>query len=728
MIKFKYKVLIITILSIIINAGIVRANNLFTYQITQDGSNLEVTFIMNSEKSDDSKSCNNFCSWDYGDNNTEMSIEKEYFTHVYDLNDASLISNGYFNVEVYLEYTIWGIPVSSLDCEQLYTVVQTKTISYYIGEADLSVDFFIEPEYRVYAKGDPFDLYFKITPNNSTNTNNLKYALENHFTGKVISDFIAQSDLYSNIKIAQYTPPEIGIYLFYLNIYQNDDLLKSKLLQIDVAEVAANPGNNNCSCIDGFNPSIGVEVTVNDDDVDFAITDNSSTGFQQEYRPCSHLLISYKGCHNPLTLYDFDYSVFEYTKTSCSRPGIFENPRLHSFKMKVSCDYPENPDDGFILDIKNVIVQPIKLPEDVYVAANGESKVIKTLTWSPCVAYEIFSTNKPDDDFNWLTDVKWNLSKMEFTCAPNFTENDREFDIRLHFNTSHENSYSIVNGERVHYRTVHVVQPTMLTNFQEVSDNLIEIPDFDYPEGTSYFSITGASGTVYFYDPSVISMEALLDALDPESGEITINSFNKNGDIIWSQSFSVKHVKCTWWIFNKTEAQNYDIYIHGQSRISNGFSVTNFAVEPNKTLILTAHKNDYIRLGVGFHAKKGSNFNAKLQSCLETKSMADTTQMEPISETVTNPNNTEISLEPISERSIKVYPNPTNGIFSIDISSIEREIKYIQVYDISGSIIHSTKNGFENNEQIDLTKYPAGVYIIKILAGEEYYFNKIIKQ
>jgi hypothetical protein len=75
-------------------------------------------------------------------------------------------------------------------------------------------------------------------------------------------------------------------------------------------------------------------------------------------------------------------------------------------------------------------------------------------------------------------------------------------------------------------------------------------------------------------------------------------------------------------------------------------------------------------------------------------------------------------------KSIAIYPNPTNGI--ITISSIDNSpVDKIEIVDVLGKIV-SVKTG--NTSQIDISEFSNGVYIFKIFAGEAVFQKKIIKQ
>jgi hypothetical protein len=77
------------------------------------------------------------------------------------------------------------------------------------------------------------------------------------------------------------------------------------------------------------------------------------------------------------------------------------------------------------------------------------------------------------------------------------------------------------------------------------------------------------------------------------------------------------------------------------------------------------------------------------------------------------------------DQTVNLYPNPTNG--SVRISLPTKETSKIAVYDINGRLLIQTiKN--EENFSLDLSKYSAGIYILKMEIKGREFIRKIIKQ
>ena len=72
---------------------------------------------------------------------------------------------------------------------------------------------------------------------------------------------------------------------------------------------------------------------------------------------------------------------------------------------------------------------------------------------------------------------------------------------------------------------------------------------------------------------------------------------------------------------------------------------------------------------------------------------------------------------------IKIYPNPTNSLITIDLGSIENENK-IEIFDEKGALLYS-KFTFNKKQEIDLSIFENGIYTISIITNSN---QKIVKK
>ena len=81
---------------------------------------------------------------------------------------------------------------------------------------------------------------------------------------------------------------------------------------------------------------------------------------------------------------------------------------------------------------------------------------------------------------------------------------------------------------------------------------------------------------------------------------------------------------------------------------------------------------------------------------------------------------------PTATNGVKVYPNPSNGVFNISIDKFVGNIN-LQVTDINGKVVYTTKNDSFNLEKtIDLTNLQSGMYILKGTSDNFNFIEKII--
>jgi Secretion system C-terminal sorting domain/Ig-like domain CHU_C associated len=66
-------------------------------------------------------------------------------------------------------------------------------------------------------------------------------------------------------------------------------------------------------------------------------------------------------------------------------------------------------------------------------------------------------------------------------------------------------------------------------------------------------------------------------------------------------------------------------------------------------------------------------------------------------------------------RSLAVYPNPTNGVFQVDLSSFDVSSKTIGLYNLLGEEVFTQKTT-EKVAQITVQNLPKGAYLIKVFA------------
>lgn len=81
---------------------------------------------------------------------------------------------------------------------------------------------------------------------------------------------------------------------------------------------------------------------------------------------------------------------------------------------------------------------------------------------------------------------------------------------------------------------------------------------------------------------------------------------------------------------------------------------------------------------------------------------------------VNNPNG-------ISERnsafSLGMYPNPTEGLSTLDVNSTVAGMAVVEIYSITGAMVQTSTRSIRvgaNRLNVDMTKVPAGIYLVKV--------------
>ena len=73
-----------------------------------------------------------------------------------------------------------------------------------------------------------------------------------------------------------------------------------------------------------------------------------------------------------------------------------------------------------------------------------------------------------------------------------------------------------------------------------------------------------------------------------------------------------------------------------------------------------------------------------------------------------------------------IFPNPTNGIFTLgmnDVQSIQ-----VEIFGMMGEKVLQHELSGSQQYQFDLTDWPNGVYLIRVVAGGKLSVGKLIKQ
>jgi hypothetical protein len=88
-----------------------------------------------------------------------------------------------------------------------------------------------------------------------------------------------------------------------------------------------------------------------------------------------------------------------------------------------------------------------------------------------------------------------------------------------------------------------------------------------------------------------------------------------------------------------------------------------------------------------------------------------------------------VNLEDIREPVTRIYPNPTDNMFNIEISNTCNQRLEIAIYTITGKLAYRKEyeyNSAQFVKQIDMAGYTKGIYLVKIRLADSVYVRKIV--
>jgi hypothetical protein len=91
-------------------------------------------------------------------------------------------------------------------------------------------------------------------------------------------------------------------------------------------------------------------------------------------------------------------------------------------------------------------------------------------------------------------------------------------------------------------------------------------------------------------------------------------------------------------------------------------------------------------------------------------------------------NENVIYKELLGEQEICIFPNPTKGEITVEITNLQQTApEKLEVFSLAGESVFS-ENMLQNKTVVDLSKLPPGTYVLKILLDTKLSTWKIIKE
>jgi len=142
---------------------------------------------------------------------------------------------------------------------------------------------------------------------------------------------------------------------------------------------------------------------------------------------------------------------------------------------------------------------------------------------------------------------------------------------------------------------------------------------------------------------------------------------------------------------------------------------THFKAGSNVTITATDNINCSDNIVEGYYINVFCNVDINKKKTTTYASNDDISDIKKEKESIFN----------VSEH-IKIYPNPTTGIFEIAFSDNYKKYSEILIYNATGKIVYKQNNITQNIIPIDICHLQSGVYIIQIIQDQNAYTQKII--
>lgn len=136
-----------------------------------------------------------------------------------------------------------------------------------------------------------------------------------------------------------------------------------------------------------------------------------------------------------------------------------------------------------------------------------------------------------------------------------------------------------------------------------------------------------------------------------------------------------------------------------------------------------------IRLLPGFKSGKGpgTHFHAYIEECGGKSIVIDNVNRNYVNEYRNDPVIIE-KHEIINKVSVNIFPNPNNGIFKIEYTENTDDLISVEVTNIMSNIVFKKEKIQAGSVNIDISEYPAGIYVVKTTIGKNVFVEKIIYQ
>jgi hypothetical protein len=186
-------------------------------------------------------------------------------------------------------------------------------------------------------------------------------------------------------------------------------------------------------------------------------------------------------------------------------------------------------------------------------------------------------------------------------------------------------------------------------------------------------------------------------------------------------------------LFLQDRTIQYDADFEALNEIKAGKNVTDllfshdFVVSGNADVSFIA--SNKISLEPGFSTLSGAHFDARIEDVSCSKKI-DSKQNSNNGSGYFSEKGIDFlkSIVEESEKTDIVFPNPSEGIFNVQIGDFASNKLKVEVVNMSGNIIYSNFNKGSSSLSINISDQPSGVYFVKLITNTEQRTYKIFKQ
>ncbi len=250
------------------------------------------------------------------------------------------------------------------------------------------------------------------------------------------------------------------------------------------------------------------------------------------------------------------------------------------------------------------------------------------------------------------------------------------------------------------------------------------------------------SGTGYFNDGANVFLNAIPDSgyqflKWTENGEIVMDDDEPAGE---AYVFTAEADRNLVAVFQSEET---DIPVHveiSDQVVTDGedvcfsalltITISNFTVEAGGSTRLIAGEN--IRLLSGTSVAAGGYLQARIAADAndycdipEAKEIASVVPVDSKEDIVS----TDLSIEIRENGFFKIYPNPTDGMFTLELTTIKPDQNTtVEIYSMVGDRLFSEELHPQRSYELSLEHYQPGMYIIRVIKGDQVGMERVIRR